>query len=69
MNGLKGYYVKWNKSEKYKYSMISFVCEIWQKKKTQKNNKHDEERVSHVLLTVVVTSRDKGGGGIVSLRD
>ena len=31
MNGLRGYYVKWNKSEKDKYSMISFICEIWQK--------------------------------------
>ena len=41
----------------------------YDKKKTQKNNKHDEERVSHVLLTVVVTSRDNWGGGIVSLRD
>ena len=30
MNGLRGYYVKWNKSEKDKYSMISFICEIWQ---------------------------------------
>ena len=28
MNGLGGYYAKWNKSEKDKYYMISFTCKI-----------------------------------------
>ena len=28
MYGLGGYYAKWNKSEKDRYCMISFVCGI-----------------------------------------
>ena len=26
MNGPRGYYAKWNKTEKDKYCMISFIC-------------------------------------------
>ena len=33
MNGISGYYAKCDKSEKDKYHMISFICEIQKKKK------------------------------------
>ena len=41
MDGLGGYYAKWNNSEKDKYSVISLIHEIWKKKeKTKQNQTH-----------------------------
>ena len=34
MDGLRGYYAKWNKSEKDKYNIISVIYRIWKKKRT-----------------------------------
>ena len=39
MDGLGGYCAKWNKSEKYKYCIISHICGILEKKQTSEYNK------------------------------
>ena len=35
----RGYYAKWNKSDKDKYCIISLTCGIWKTKQMNKHNK------------------------------
>ena len=43
MNGLEGYYAKWNKSEKDKYCMTSFLCGIKKIQQTSEQNKKEAD--------------------------
>ena len=57
MDGSRGYYAKWNKSEKDKYHMISLICEIW---KTSQMNKYNETKTdSQIENKQVVTRGEK----------
>ena len=40
MGGPWGHYAKWNKSEKFKYGMISLICGILKKRKENKTQTH-----------------------------
>lgn len=42
MDGFRGYYVKWNKSEKGRYHVNSLICGI---EKTKQMNKQNRNRV------------------------
>ena len=43
MYGPRGYYDKWNKSDKDKYCMTSLTCEISETKRMSKPNQTDTE--------------------------
>ena len=54
MDGSRGYYAKWNKSEKDKYHMISLICEIW---KTSQMNKYNETKTDSQIENKQVVTR------------
>ena len=47
MDGIGGYYVKWNKSEKEKYWMTSLICGILKLQQTSEcnNNKKADSQI------------------------
>ena len=61
MDGLGGYCAKWNKSEKYKYCIISHICGILEKKQTSEYNKTEADL--EIENKLVVTSGEGEGGG------
>ena len=61
MDGLKGHYTKWNKSEKDKYCMISLICGISKIQQTNEFNKKEAD--SDIESKSVVTSAARGGEG------
>ena len=62
MNGPRGYYAKWNKSENDKYRMILLICGTW---KIKQMNKHKTERVIDTENKQVAARGEGGVGGWV----
>ena len=60
MDGSRGYYAKWNKSEKDKYFMISLICGVY-KNKTNKNTLMDTENKQ-------VVAREEEGEGVKQVK-
>ena len=60
MDGSRGYYAKWNKSEKDKYFMISLICGAY-KNKTNKNTLMDTENKQ-------VVAREEEGEGVKQVK-
>ena len=69
MDGSTGYYVKWNKSDKDKYYVISLIYRI---EKTKQMNKHNtSETVKDTRNKQVIARGDgmAGQGGEIGERD
>ena len=56
MDGLGGHYVKWNKSEKAKYCMISLIC--WSQK-IRLTGEYNKKRLTDEGNTLVITSGER----------